>query len=182
MTAALRCNHDIKFLGRSANASLSVLYYLTNYISKNGISSYNAMLYAKMAFEKSKKYEIADNDKTKEDLKLLNTINNAAANYTEYSAQQVGNMLQENGNDGTFYSSHDTENLNLYTLLQYIKNVQNSTTSNERLIGINVTEFDVEKTLNQVIYDYLYRDEMLRDVSLYKYISDYKKVRRYKKN
>ena len=50
MMALLTCNHDIKFLASSSNASLATLYYITNYVTKNGISSYNAVAYAITAF------------------------------------------------------------------------------------------------------------------------------------
>jgi hypothetical protein len=181
ITAALRCNHDIKFLCRSSNASLSVMYYLTNYISKTGLSSYNALLYAKMAFERTKKYELTKDSHIENSIKLLNSIYNTAANYTEYSSQQVASMLQKNGQDGTYYSSHETEHLNLYPLLNYIDCKRHNIDYNDKLVGIQVKNVDLDRILNQIIYDYIYRDSKLINVCLYKFISEYKKKRIYKR-
>ena len=106
IAAGLRCNHDIKYLGKSINQSLSVMYYLTNYITKNGISSYNALLYDIMALKKHQQYIIEPSTESHKAMKLFNGIYNCAANYTEYSAPQVANMMLNNGRDGTYYSSH----------------------------------------------------------------------------
>ena len=35
MAVALRSNHDIQYIGKSVNSSLAVIWYLTNYLTKN---------------------------------------------------------------------------------------------------------------------------------------------------
>lgn len=72
-----------------------VLSILCNYITKVGISSYNAIAYAIAAFQKHELY----NNKTEDDQdycrKLIYRTFNAAASQTEYSGAQVSNMLQK---------------------------------------------------------------------------------------
>jgi hypothetical protein len=45
-------NHNIQFLGTSNEECLKRIYYLTNYITKNGISSYQAVYFAACAYDK----------------------------------------------------------------------------------------------------------------------------------
>jgi hypothetical protein len=52
MIVGFRSNHNIQFLGTSNEECLKRIYYLTNYITKNGISSYQAVYFAACAYDK----------------------------------------------------------------------------------------------------------------------------------
>ena len=126
MMAGLRCNHDIKYIGKSVNSSLAVVYYLTNYITKNGISTYNNLLFGLMAMKNNAKYEADNSDINNRAKKLMNSCYNAAANSTEYSAAMAAQLLLNHGRDGTYYSSHETTVLNQFRMqlkLMLMKNM-----------------------------------------------------------
>jgi hypothetical protein len=70
-SAGIRCNHDISFIARCISSSLACIYYVTNYITKSGLSSYNSMLFSLMAFQKLQKYEKEPTDSLQKTKKLL---------------------------------------------------------------------------------------------------------------
>ncbi len=167
--AGLRCNHDIKFIGKSISSSLACVYYITNYVTKNGLSSYNSLLFSLMAFKNIEKYEkepTPSNEKTK---KLLFACYNAAANNTEYSGAMVCNMLTKNGQDGTYYSSHETKVLNVFSLLKEL----NSVHVDDNLV--HVDQIFNRNTGTDILFNKIKYDYQLRGFSLYEYTSCYKK-------
>ena len=178
MQAGVRCNHDIKFIGKSISSSLACIYYVTNYVTKNGISSYNSLLFSLMAFQKIEKYErepTSSNEKTK---KLLLACYNAAANHTEYSGALVCNMLMKNGNDGTYYSSHETKVLNLFSFIKELNLNDGCCDIGDNLVHVDQI-FNRKKHgdigFNKIMYDYQLRSVELDTISLYTFISSYKK-------
>lgn len=60
MMVGLRPNHNIQFLGTSNNQFLKRIYYCSNYMTKNVISSYNAISFASSAFEKLNNKKISN--------------------------------------------------------------------------------------------------------------------------
>ena len=119
MMVGLRSNHNIQFLGASNNQCLKRIYYCTNYMTKHGISSYNAICFASSAFEKlNNQKSLSTEDYAKQ---LLYKTYNFAANHTEYSGAQVASMILNNGKDGTHYSSHESETLNVWEILKFLK-------------------------------------------------------------
>ncbi len=50
---------------------------------------------------------------------ILYKTYNFAANHTEYSGGQIADMNLNNGRDGTYYSSLDTVNLNMWKILKF---------------------------------------------------------------
>lgn len=135
---AVRCNHDIQPIFISQNQSLSLIYYLTNYITKNSLNSYNILEYSYIALKSCEQYSsnLSGDLKTKY---LISGIYNAMANSTEYSSAQVAAMLLNIGNDGTFYSSHKTCNLYIINILNELKN--DNRYLNENIL-ININKYD----------------------------------------
>jgi hypothetical protein len=52
MMVGFRSNHNIQFLGTCNDECLKGVYYLTNYVTKNGISSYQAVYFASCDYNK----------------------------------------------------------------------------------------------------------------------------------
>lgn len=166
---SLRCNHDIKFVANDKNKSLSVLYYLTNYITKSGLSSYNALTCAITPFNKLNKYKIinSNNNEQLNAQKIMNSLYNAVANKTEYSGAQVGAMINNIGQDGTYYCSHKTATLNIWSLYNKINNVK----SNDYKIIPDKIEEDL--SIYDYFYDYRMRPKELEMLNLYNFVSSY---------
>jgi len=118
----VRCNHDIQFLAGNIDNSLALMFYVTNYIKINGLTTFNATIFANAVFEKLNQFDLNPNDSTIKAKKLLSNCYNAPANNIEYSGAYVANMLLNNGKDGTYCTSDDHKCLNIFTLLQYLKN------------------------------------------------------------
>ena len=82
MMVGFRSNHNIQFLGTSNEECLKRIYYLTNHVTKNGISSYQAIYFATCAYDKIKiDKNVSPDDNSKH---ILNKTYNFAANHTEY--------------------------------------------------------------------------------------------------
>ena len=171
--AGLRCNHDIKFVSTSKNESLAIIYYLTNYITKNGLSTYNNMLFSTLAMKKVDQYHNYETNKNEKTKKLLSACYNAAANNTEYSGAYVANMLLKNGNDGTYYSSHLTKCLNIFPILKKISSIDNY----NNMISIDNLFKKDETEINKMIYDYINRPTELIKTVLYEFVSNYIKIK-----
>jgi len=84
-----RCNHDIKSLFDKVSKTLAALYYITNYTTKKGISSYNQVLFARLAYLSVEKYNNVPSDSNDKVKKLMSYCLNAASNNTEYSGALV---------------------------------------------------------------------------------------------
>ena len=174
MMAALRCNHDIKFIGASSNSSLAVLYYLTNYITKNGLSSHNAIAFAIRAYKNIEKYKKDDSLDVIENAKQkMLSIYNSAANNTEYSGAYVANMLLNNGRDGTYYSSHETKPLMIWSYIFEIDKLSRD----EMLVPIPNAPFEENKTfLSTLHYDYYNRNDKMESINFYEFNCSYRKL------
>lgn len=167
---ALKCNQDIKPIFVSQDQSLSLIYYLTNYITKNSLNSYNILEYSYMAFKSFEKYNSNFTGYEKSKL-LISGIYNAMANSTEYSSAQVAAMLLNIGNDGTFYSSHKTCNLYIVNILKELE-TENLITNENILINLNKND-----DYKDIVYDYKYRNTILENVCLYEYASRFMKIK-----
>lgn len=188
LTVALKCNHDIKYLANSSSQSMAVLYYLTNYLTKNGLSTYNAVGLVLLAYENREKYLKDNSDVNYRCMNLLYKAYNAAANITEYSGAQIGSMLLNNGRDGTYYSSHPTTCLYLTLFLKALdnenKSIINKAFENEdedeyiTLTTYNLSNPNESDTLSITTKDYAYRPKELEGFCLYRYAENYRKVKR----
>jgi hypothetical protein len=119
MMVGFRSDHNIQFLGTSNGECLKRIYYLTNYVTKNGISSNQAVYFASCAYDKLNiDKNVSSDDYAKQ---ILYKTYNFAANHTEYSGAQKANMILNNGRDGTYYSSHETININVWEILKFLK-------------------------------------------------------------
>ncbi len=168
-SAGIRCNHDISFIARCISSSLACVYYVTNYITKSGLSSYNSMLFSLMAFQKLQKYEKEPTDSLQKTKKLLFGCYNAAANNTEYSGALVCNMLNMNGKNGTYYSSHNTRVLKLFSCLAELEgNVY------DNLVDVREI-FSKQPIIDVCRNDYELRPLRLNKESLYEFMCYYKK-------
>jgi hypothetical protein len=173
VSASAKCNNDAKILGfLTSNSPLNVVYYLTNYLSKYGLTTYDSISYSLIAFNKYEKYKDTDDDDTQKARRIISMMYNAAANRTEYSGAQVASMILNNGRDGTYYSSHKTVVLNLYRLLAKLDQYDDS--NDLILIPRQFNEYDESYGLQ---YDYENRDISLSDMCIYEYVSRFSKVK-----
>jgi hypothetical protein len=177
-SASCKCNMDAKVLGfLTSNSPLNVIYYLTNYLSKYGLTTYDSISYALIAFDNYEKYKNLEDDETQKAKRIISMMYNAAANRTEYSGAQVASMILNNGRDGTYYSSHKTVLLNLYRLLARLEQYDDR----NELIFIPRQFFDMEIT-NSLIYDYENRNSDIYDMCIYDYVSTFTKIKVTNKN
>ena len=180
MMAGFRSNHNIQFLGTSNNECLKRIYYCTNYMTKNGISSYTAISFAASAFEKfNKENNVTSNDYAKQ---LLYKTYNFASYYTEYSGPQVASMILQNGKDGIYYSSHETISLNVWEILKYLKLLNSNDESdtdndNEDLVQMPTNEKINDKEFIK-IKDYIYRNNHHNDTNIYDFTGKYLKKKK----
>jgi hypothetical protein len=173
VSASAKCNNDAKLLGfLTSNSPLNVVYYLTNYLSKYGLTIYDSMSYSLIAFNKYEKYKDSDDDEIQKAKRIISMMYNAAANRTEYSGAQVASMILNNGRDGIYYSSHKTVVLNLYRLLARLDQYDDS----NDLILIPRQFNDNEENYG-LQYDYENRNVSLSDMCIYEYVSKFSKVK-----
>ena len=155
-----RCNHDIKWIGKSSNDTLACIYYLTNYITKTGISSYNSVLLSHIGFKKTEKFNKTPNNLNENCKRLLSNCINAAIGNTEYSGAIVSNMLLNHGKNGTYYCSHKTICLNLFSIINSFDNNINQMISIEtdtKLVSKS-TPYSFQK------YEYQHRPIEMEDI------------------
>jgi hypothetical protein len=190
---AMKCNHDIKFLCNSSSQSLAVIYYLTNYITENGLSIYNAVALVLLAYQNREKYLTEKTDENYRCMNLLYKAYNSAANTTEYSGPQVASMLLHNGRDGTYYSSHETTCLYLTTFIKLLdKEIINNETENKEFTiesdddsyvpvsSYNLANPGAVDSLYINKTDYTCRPVTLANINLYDFIENYQKIKNYK--
>jgi hypothetical protein len=119
MMVGFRSNHNIQFLDTCNDKCLKRIYYLTNYVTKNGISSYQAVYFASCAYDKMNiDKTLSSDDYAKQ---IIYKTYNFAANHTEYSGAQIANMILNNGKDRTYYSSHKFKCVGNFEILKFIK-------------------------------------------------------------
>ncbi len=114
MSLTLRCNHDIQFIApMDQEGSLSILYYMTNYVAQPPLSTYNAFAIATKAYEKIKEQNLPNNvlDSTK---RIMSNMFNILASEIEYSGPQIAHMINSYGIKGNY-------NLYLYIYLNNLK-------------------------------------------------------------
>jgi hypothetical protein len=168
---------DIQTLGfLTDNSSLNIIYYLTNYMTKYGLRTYDSFLYATLAFKKFDKFNQNIIDDTSKAKKIISLMYNAAANHTEYSGAQVSSMIRNNGRDGTYYSSHKTVCINLYKLLATLDQQDES---NDLILLPQ--QFINKINYYGLIYDYEHRPDLLNTLCLYEFSSSYAKTKVIKK-
>jgi hypothetical protein len=160
-------------LGTCNDECLKRVYYLTNYVTKNGISSYQAVYFASCAYDKMNiDKNLSSDDYAKQ---ILYKTYNFAANHTEYSGAQIANMILNNGRDGTYYSSHDTVNLNVWEILKFFNllksdNELDNDSDNEELVQMPIDQDFTQKDFIK-INDYINRNESLNSLNIYVFVS-----------
>ena len=107
ISEAVRCNIDIKFMA-SGDAAKSVLYYITDYMTKTGNKSHVSFSALEIALKKLGDYDPADNDTELRAKKMLQKCVYAVLSHQELSGQQVAAYLKGYGDH---YSSHKYRNL-----------------------------------------------------------------------
>ena len=164
---------DVRSLGfLNNNSSLNIVYYLTNYLSKYGLTTYDSITYALLAFKKYEMYKQSEDNDSARARKICSMMYNAAASRTEYSGAQVASMIRNNGRDGTYYSSHETIVINLYVLLSRLESMNDS----EDFVLIP-NQFTNEITYFGTVYDYEHRHVSLENKCLYEFVSEYKRIK-----
>jgi hypothetical protein len=175
MMVGFRYNHNIQFLGTSNEECLKRIYYLANYVTKNGISSYQAIDFATCAYVKTNiDKNVSPDDYAKQ---ILYKTYNFAANLTEYSGAQIANMILNNGRDGTYYSSHETININVWEILKFLKILKTDNelvndSDSEEFVQMPIDEDFINKEYIK-IKDYIYRNESINSLNIYSYASKY---------
>ena len=103
----VRCNIDIKFI-TSGDAVKSVLFYITDYITKTGNKLHVAFGALEVALKKLGDYDPTDTDTELRAKKMLQKCVYAILSHQELSGQQVAAYLKGYGDH---YSSHRYRNL-----------------------------------------------------------------------
>jgi hypothetical protein len=99
---SVRCNMDIKFMA-SGDAAKSVLFYVTDYITKTGNKSHVSFGALEVALKKLGDYDPTDTDVEHRAKKMLQKCVYAVLSHQELSGQQVAAYLKGHGDH---YSSH----------------------------------------------------------------------------
>ncbi|CAF0983083.1 unnamed protein product [Brachionus calyciflorus] len=166
---SFRCNHDIKWIEKSKKESLASLYYITNYVTKHGVSIHNFLSFVSVYFEKYHGKNLYDENILKAK-KMLQNIFTICTSQTEYSSAQIAHMIFSYDNDGTYYSSDQKVLLYYPKYLSYINNEQ-QISDDSNLINLDNSSNKYDDRL-----DYVYRPKELEHVSLFEFYSYYKKV------
>ncbi len=169
LTLALKCNHDLKMFVVQLLDTLSIIFYLSWYSTKPGMSSYNIVELAEIALKNLNKFDKCNSIEEKS-TKFVLKCYNAMVNHTEYSGAQIGAMLLNIGRNGTFYSSHLTEPMFIY---QFIHDLDTEH-SNENDY-VNIIDFAAKAKYNT--YDYIHRPLELENYCLFQFISEFKRFR-----
>ena len=104
---AMRCNMDIKFIGSGA-AAKSIIYYITNYITKSQLKTHVAHAALELSVKKLGEYNPEDDEITLRAKKLLQKCAYAMISHQELSAQQVASYLMDYEDH---FTSHEYRNL-----------------------------------------------------------------------
>lgn len=107
ITEALRCNSDIKFMA-SGDAAKSILFYITDYITKTGNKSHVSFSTLEIALKKLGDYDPEDTDTELRAKKMLQKCVYSVLSHQELSGQQVAAYVKGYGDH---YSSHKYCNL-----------------------------------------------------------------------
>ena len=104
---AMRCNGDIKFMASGA-AAKSVLFYITDYITKSQLKSHVSFSALEVALKKLGDRDPTDTDMVSRAKKMLQKCVYSIISHQELSGQQVAAYLSSYGDH---YSSHKYRNL-----------------------------------------------------------------------
>jgi hypothetical protein len=107
ISECLRCNTDIKFMA-SGDAAKSVLFYITDYITKTGNKSHISFGALEVALKKLGDYDPTDTDTEDRAKRMLQKCVYAVLSHQELSGQQVAAYLKGYGDH---YTSHRYRNL-----------------------------------------------------------------------
>jgi hypothetical protein len=107
ISLATRCNSDIKFMA-SGGAAKSVLFYITDYITKNQLKSHVSFSALEAALKKLGDCDPTDTDTDLRAKKMLQKCVYSIISHQELSGQQVAAYLRGYGDH---YSSHKFRNL-----------------------------------------------------------------------
>lgn len=102
-----RCNGDVKFMA-SGDAAKSVLYYITDYITKSQLKSHVSFSALEVALKKLGDRDPTDTDTELRAKKMLQKCVYSIISHQELSGQQVAAYLKGYGDH---YSSHKYRNL-----------------------------------------------------------------------
>ena len=140
MSEGVRCNMDLKFMA-SGDAANSVLFYVTNYMTKTGNRAHVSFGALEVALNKLGDYDPTDTDTELRAKKMLQKCVYAILSHQELSGQQVAAYLKGYGDH---YTSHKYRNL-YWTAFE--KSVNNDSPSPEcyhlQDIDSNESEEDV---------------------------------------
>ena len=173
IAVTLRCNHDIQFFCPLENDSaLKALFYITMYITKHPISSYNYYAIAMKAFEKLKTdFKDEGVDSINLTKKLISNMYNLLATLTEYSGPQIAHLIFNYGRFGTHYCSDMIIPFNFYPFYQYIERFEKNKQENQ-LIPVVYCNYMIKNP--DLTLDYFLRSVELDKICLYKFKSKYK--------
>ncbi len=87
--SASRCNHDLKFIATFGKDSKSLIYYITNYITKTSIYTSHMYSFLQIAVQKTKlkKNSNSNYDSIDKSLKVLHTL----FKYNRKSTRNINN-------------------------------------------------------------------------------------------
>ena len=160
LLATLRCNHDIRFITNGADAKAAV-FYITDYITKSELSSYETISLIKIALEKvdlnefGKKKQaaltIAQDNARRRVFTCLNVIDF----YVERSAQWCVHGMLGHPYE---YTSHKFVSFNVFLFTSYVQKVANLNAIVTNPNADNMVT-DVSDTIDEVMLPTLVKDD-----------------------
>ena len=178
LSAATGSNHDISFLATRTKA-LALLYYITNYATKDEASTYEMVVTAAALKDALERAEKAVNP-TDEEQRILNRASkfalrvfNRMASDREVSGVQVASMILQLP---AYYTPPvDMHRVNLYYLRRRFETIICGT-DDKTVVGEEEVPITSKKTCYVSIFDdYKWRGERLSRLSLYEYVKMIKK-------
>ncbi len=169
-------NTDLQFLA-SGNSGLSIIHYITNYITKNsfGMDSLFILQRAALASTLENPLHTAPNSFNENQAHIRDffiRFFNSLQKCSQISSNEIATKLLQLP---MCYSSHKFSSLNLYTILEAYKKWQlNENASNLSMSFWFNSEFKVSKNgkvLYNIALDYIYRHEALTFLKLYDFIA-----------
>jgi hypothetical protein len=181
IAAAIGSNQDLSFLATRAKA-LALLYYITNYATKDEASTYQMVMAAAMMKKTLEQGERASNPTNEETLalekgmqKFALRVFNRMSHDKEVSGVQVASSLLQLPSR---YTPHtELHRINLYYLRRRLLPIIQRSDDDEGMNEEHVTIRERANFPTSTFDDYRWRGSALKELSLYEYVKVIRKRR-----
>jgi len=181
IAAAIGSNQDLSFLATRAKA-LALLYYITNYATKDEASTYQMVMAAAMMKKTLEQGERASNPTNEETLalekgmqKFALRVFNRMSHDKEVSGVQVASSLLQL--PGRYTPQTELHRINLYYLRRRLLPIIQHSDDDEERNEEHVTIRERENFPTSTFDDYRWRGSALKELCLYEYVKIIRKRR-----